>query len=500
MRSKIFFIVLLLAFLSRSTLAEDEKEAENDASEADDKTFKHFCSFEKPMLNHSIADDDDFCNCDVFSSPMIGRPLVKIDCTLSAGVTNLTNAIFKAENLPINAVSLILSYQLFTEVPDFVGSLVELDMSNNRISVIKDLNFIHIKTLEKLDLSYNEINEIQVNAFSLMNLLHHLDLSSNQLVVVPANVFAPLVTLETLKLSMNDGFGRMMGKDVVNSSLTDLYLHLGVTPNLRSLEMERCNLTKINLLHGAGLENVNLGFNAFEDLTRLELPSHIKMLEISGNPVRKFTAHSLSHFYLLEELIMEDMPYLGQLDEYSLYGLPQLRRLSLEGSKNLSLFHHFAFGMNVIVNETDIELRVLNLRGCNLRNLNFALVNIFENLKELHLEGNPFTCDCEVAWIKDLKMETNLQCRKPDEYAGKHLHELKEKQLNCSRMSLIMKKAINCLILLLLLVGCSLAIWCFFQQLNPRNRRKRLQKVGPGPTSPYQRVTIEPNRAEYSMY
>jgi hypothetical protein len=48
------------------------------------------------------------------------------------------------------------------------------------------------------------------------------------------------------------------------------------------------------------------------------------------------------------------------------------------------------------------------------------------------------------------------------------------------------------------LVGCGLTIWCFFRQLSPKNRRKQFQKVGP--ESPYQRVTIEPNRAEYSLY
>jgi Leucine rich repeat len=228
----------------------------SDEIEADDKMFKHLCNFDS---DDTVVDDEDFCNCDVVSSPLIGRPTVTVDCMLSDRVTNLTNEIFAAEKLPINTVSLILSYQQFSKVPDFVGSLVALDLSNNQISIVKNFNFIHIKSLERLDLSYNLISEMEPNAFSLLTLLHHLDLTNNLLVVVPANVFAPLITLQTLILSSNEGFGRLMGKDVVNSSFTEVYLQLGVSPHLQNLEMKRCNLTKINLQHGVDLQYLNLG-------------------------------------------------------------------------------------------------------------------------------------------------------------------------------------------------------------------------------------------------
>lgn len=195
---------------------------------------------------------------------------------------------------------------------------------------------------------------------------------------------------------------------------------------------------------------------------------------------------------------MEDMPILTDIGEYSLFGLPKLRTLSLEGSKNMTSFNHFAFGVNVVVNETDLELRVLNLRGCNLRALNSSLLTIFKDLEELHLDGNPFNCDCEVHWVKNMKTETNLECFTPKEFQGKLLSAIDENELSCTKTKIFMKRVVNCLILLLLLIACSLAIWYFFRQLNPTSRRKQFQKVGP--ESPYQRVTIEPNRAEYSIY
>ena len=488
MKSTIIFVFLLTIFLFNVN-CDDAPEADYDESGATMTAFTQLCS-----LNHTMVDDDKFCNCDVVPSPVIGRPAITIDCTLSEGVTNLTNEVFKAEKIPANAISLVLSYQLFTEIPLFEGGLKELDMSNNLISIIKEFNFFKIKSLEKLDLSYNQISEVEVNAFASLSLLHYLDLTGNHLVIVPANTFMPLTTLKTLKLSNNEGFGRVMGKDAVNSSLALMYQQLGVSIDLKSLEMARCNLSKINLIAGRGLEHLDLGFNDITEFSKLEITPNVKRLKLSGNPARVLKAYSLSHLYNVEEVILEDMPLLGQVDEYSLYGLHKLKHLSFEGSKNLSSFHSSAFSTK---DESNLELKVLNLRGCNLRGLDSSLESVFLGLEKLHLDGNPFNCDCDLQWIKEIHIETDLRCYKPPEFEGKLLSEIEEKEMKCSEMSRFMRKVVNSLILLTLLIGCSLAIWCFFRQLSPRTRRKQFQKVGP--ESPYQRVTIEPNRAEYSL-
>lgn len=180
-------------------------------------------------------------------------------------------------------------------------------------------------------------------------------------------------------------------------------------------------------------------------------------------------------------------PFLGTVEEFSLH-FPHLEKLSLEGSKNLSSFHPSA---------TNLHLKVLNLRGCNLRTLDGSMKEITDGLQEFHLDGNPFTCDCELQWMKSVALDTNLRCNKPDKFKGVLLSEIEESDMKCSKMSVFMRKLVNSLILLALLFGCSIAIWCFFRQLSPRSRRKEFQKVGP--ESPYQRVTIEPNRAEYSL-
>lgn len=490
---KFLLICLLVCCLKTSVVFGDE-EKESDDTSVSVPTLHHLCNFDKHVQNATIDYGDGTCDCDVVLSVVIGRPLVKIDCAHIA--LNLTNEVFKAEKLPVTAISLILSYHRFAEIPSFVGEkLTTLDMSNNQISTVKDFNFIGIKALETLDISYNFISSIEPNAFSQLNLLRDLDLTSNHLKTVPLNVFQPLLSLNILKLSSNGEFVNT----VMNSMQAELFLNLGVTTTLKHIELKRCNLTKVNLLHGIGLENVNLGFNDVTNFIKLDLPPHIKTLDISGNPIRELKANYFSHFYNVEELIMEDLPFLGQLEENSLFGMPKLRHLSLEGTKNLTLFHPNALGVHDSVNGSEFHLKVLNLRGCNLLTLNSDLSEIFNNLEQLHLEGNKFHCDCELQWMKDLDIKVNLQCSKPEELSGQYLFDIDEDDLKCkTRMSNIMKKVVNTLILLVLLVGCSLAIWCFFRQLNLRDRKGQHRKVGP--ESPYQRVTIEPNRAEYSLH
>lgn len=481
--------VILFSSILFCIKGDDEAEVDHSGAENDKNLFRHLCNPNMFSPSHSRIDDENFCECKL-EARLDGAASLKIDCLTSSGVSNLTEEIFKAEKLPVNTKTLILSFQSFSKIPFFEGSLKDLDLSNNLIGVIQTSNFEKVKSLETLDLAYNRIETIEDQAFSSLSSLHYLDLTGNLLGAFPAHTFAPLLTIRTLKVSSNEGFGRIMGRDKVNSSSANLYLHLGLSTALESLEMERCNLTKINLTPGVGLRHLNLGFNHIADFSKLELAGGIQRLELSGNPareIRSFGSNSLIHVFNVTELILEDMPFLGSVEEYSLH-FPQLKKLSLEGSKNLSSFHPSA---------TNMHLKVLNLRGCNLRSLDESMKEITDGLEEFHLDGNPLTCDCELQWMKSVALETNLKCNKPDKFNGMLLSEIEESDMKCSKMSLFMRKLVNSLILLALLVGCSIAIWCFFRQLSPRSRRKEFQKVGP--ESPYQRVTIEPNRAEYSL-
>ncbi|KAL7027420.1 hypothetical protein ACKWTF_005432 [Chironomus riparius] len=490
-----FLLLLMIIAVINCKNVEEDYDAVNE-EEAGVIPFTHFCKFEIPMVNHSTTDDEDFCDCDVVSSSVIGKPIVKINCEMSNHVTNLTNKVFQAQKLPINTVTLILSYQHFNEIPEFVGEhLKHLDMSNNLITIIKDENFIHVTSLEHLDLSYNSISEIQSSAFQQLQLLHYLDLSSNRIVQLPLNVFTPLSALETLKLSSNEELGKNIVRDVFNSSSASIYQLFGITTKLNSLVMTHCELTAVNLREGADLKRINLSFNNITDFSMIELPDNVVSLELSGNPILHFTATSLPSLLLLEELILEDLPFLKEVSDFSLYGFPKLHHLTFEGSRNLSLLKGSAFYEDSSNENIDTQLKIFNLRGCSLKSLHISLEPIINQLAEFHIDGNSFDCSCDMKWVKYIGIDTNLQCHRPETLNGKLLREIPDKRLKCENFFL--NKLINTMILLFLLMVCSLAIWFFLRRLNP-TRRNKFQKVGP--ESPYQRVTIEPNRAEYSLY
>jgi len=70
------FLVLLLLIVGCAMADQDYEE---------DDVFKHFCAFDKPMMNHDVSKDDEFCNCDVKTSHPIGKPLVNIhNCAIKA--------------------------------------------------------------------------------------------------------------------------------------------------------------------------------------------------------------------------------------------------------------------------------------------------------------------------------------------------------------------------------------------------------------------------------
>lgn len=110
--------------------------------EEDTKLITKLCNFEKPLINHTESATGTFCNCESFNKPPFGQPAIKIDCVQS-DIKNLNIDIFRAEVLPLATDELILSWQSFSRIPQFVGgSLKNLNMNNNQIDSISETSFM----------------------------------------------------------------------------------------------------------------------------------------------------------------------------------------------------------------------------------------------------------------------------------------------------------------------------------------------------------------------
>lgn len=426
------------------------------------------------------------CLCQTEGSQNSGLPYLLIECKELGWTDNF----FKAHELPYRTQSLDLSWNKFQYVPKFIGEYLRiLILSYNNISTIEEHVFQNIPNIRQLDLSSNRIEGISLNAFQFLTVLERLDLSKNNIKIINPNVLSPLTNLNYLILSENN----------LNETITnhDLFLTLGAPTNLRTLEMNYCGLDNINLKFGAGLREISMRYNNFTEVP--DIPHNVEFLDFSGNPIAFLKPKFLPHLYKLHSLVFEDMPNLSEIKEYALFGLPRLDLLNFQGSKNLTLFDEHAFGATVVLNETDTVLQTLNLRGCNLKLLNSTLAFALENIKAFDLAGNPFFCDCRLAWVKSLNVETNAQCQRPVYLRGKKLSDIAEDKLVCKKAWV--SNFLNGLLVLLLLILCAVAIYLIVMGIRP-SRRMHLQTMGA--SSPYARittsvVTLEPSRAENTI-
>uniref|UniRef100_A0A182W934 LRRCT domain-containing protein n=1 Tax=Anopheles minimus TaxID=112268 RepID=A0A182W934_9DIPT len=443
----------------------------------------HICYFKKPLQDPTDVDGDQYCDCDVVNSPM-GLPEIKIDCRRN----QLSDDFWQEyEQLPQGTIRLDLSHNGLTLMPRLSGEKLRyLNIGHNQITTIPDKVFANVTQLKELDLSSNRIETLTTDALAGLSYLERIDLSDNQIRSIEVNAFSNALHLRQLILS-NNSLGTFF-----NRTEADLYLRLGVTNRLVILEMERCNLTDINLSSGVGLERALLGYNRLQQLTKL--PKQLALLDISGTPIRSLSAKFLPHLLHLKTLLLQDMPILYTLEEYALYGLPRLTMLTLQGSRNLSTIHPHVFGLNVARDETATKLEQLVLTGTNIRTLNSTLKLAFEKLSLLDMRGAPLRCDCQLRWLRELpNLKTHGLCVKPNALRGKAFGMIESQQFQCRAEQFWIYTVFNVLLAILLIVLLSIGIFLIVRAIRPK---PHVQLRTVGASSPYARVTIEPNRAE----
>lgn len=429
------------------------------------------------------------------------------DCVLDTSSTNsklehyrvtcknrqLTNIYFDAEHLSDSVKILIMSWNKFEFVPKFFGNQLQiLDMSHNNITTIDDEIFEKLPILVELDLSWNHIVIISVNAFHALNTLKRLDLSHNQLKHLSTNLFSPLHTLEVLILSNNYYLNETFHQNEI-----DLYSTLGVTNTLARLEINDANLNRLNLELGIGLKEIYLNYNNFV-IPPVSLAIGIELIDLSGNLFTELKTNFLSNQSKLRELHMRKMPTLKYIRAHAFNNLTSLRVLDLDDSKVLTHFDPMAFnGMEINTTISTRYLERINLRNTHIERLSASLEMVFSRLERLDLYGTPLICDCQLKWLKKIKLDTYGRCSQPDELKNALLTNLPKKRLVCNYWSKPFYALFHAILILSLLGICAIPIWLIVLYVRP-SRRARLQKVGA--SSPYARITIESNRAEDNYF
>ncbi|XP_055703520.1 leucine-rich repeat-containing protein 4B [Phlebotomus papatasi] len=445
-----------------------------------------FCPPDRNIVPISVDNDDTpatFCDCHMAHSAPWGLPTITIDCqSRELHNDDLPHDLI----LPLAAVEITLAWNNLTSAPTLATSqdLTTLRLAHNAIVTLDGAPFVHLANLRLLDLSFNDIATVSDDAFDGLVHLHHLDLSHNHLISLPSNVFGGLLVLQELILSENPLADFL--------SQENLFSYTGITKDLKTLEVAKCNLTKIHLDEDWSISKLVLRSNAFQGVP--DIPVSVNHLDFGGNILKHIDSDTFPPLPALEELLLDNIVPLKSIQQDSFLSVSnKLRKISLEGCRNLTILNILAFG-NGTREDNPLSLEEVNLRGCRLRKINEIFLQRAENLTKLHLAGNPLICDCNVEWIHSLEEETGAQCSLPVILRGTKVSELDMDQFHCDTVRSWFYTILNGLIVFLLLCLCGVAIYFLVVRLRP-SRRHVVQKLALG--SPYARVTIQPNRAEH---
>lgn len=418
------------------------------------------------------------CECNTESSPPWGLRVLNIDCSFK----NLLTADF-SEVLPLYADRLDLTWNQLERVPILASdSLKLLNLMHNNISVVVAKNFVKISNLRELYLNWNSIQTIEAYAFSDLPHLQVLDLSHNNLHNLGFQIFAPLQVLESLYLSWNRQLNQTQGIQEL-----DFYQTYGVNNNLHSLKLEACSLKNIVLSKNVVLKELNLRRNLLTEVPE-NLPLSLEKIDLSENLFAALLESDTKRLTQIHELYLEDMPRLQSIEENSFVPLKNLQKISFQNSRSLTSMDEFTFGDNATRSPS---LHTMIFRGTNLRSFNNTLSPIFYQLAQLDLNGMPLHCDCNLVWLKEIRIETGGRCFKPSRLRGVLVTRANANDFSCERWP----RWVYGIILLALIALCSVCIYLIVAGLRPNNGVTMRRKVGAG--SPYARVTIEPNRQEH---
>ncbi|KAJ2939746.1 hypothetical protein O0L34_g17937 [Tuta absoluta] len=272
----------------------------------------------------------------------------------------------------------------FSQVPN----LKKLSFSQNDLTEITPDLFTNIVHLEDLDLSYNKIADFNPLDFKHLHNVRRFNLQSNQLKKIPVEALRPIRNLEDLDLSKN--------------GIYDLLLYRGSN-------------------QFTGLKRLNLNGNKLRSITRESFPENntIELLDLSNNIIEMVEEDAFLSCTNLREL------NLGQNNITHTFALPptlQIAILKVNTLYNWPMFPSTITYIDLsynklteIYDETSVvfdNLEILNIGGNQIKDMNIEIKlpklfnldmsynsltevpstlssQIFPNLEELRLDGNP---------------------------------------------------------------------------------------------------------------
>ena len=287
-----------------------------------------------------------------------------------------------------------------------LSDLTFLDLSGNMLTDLDPDTFYGAVSLRDLDLSSNALEEVHYNLFKYNSNLKTLDLSSNRLTTLPGAVFQPVKSLQVLNLGDNQF------KSVPKSALAfavHLYtLNMNENPLSDLTSNSFANMNKLQKLSLRGCQIDGFAPGLFDPLVQLH------SLDVSDNRVAALSNGVFANAIKLETLTIGKNSF-SRIDGSTFSALTSLKSLDITGCR-LGAARPFtiaedAFSNNMVLAEVKIsgcpnlkslpknlfkfapDLETVNLHGNGLESIDFELID-WRLVKKVDITGNNFECHC----------------------------------------------------------------------------------------------------------
>ncbi|XP_012233479.1 leucine-rich repeat neuronal protein 2 [Linepithema humile] len=382
---------------------------------------------------------------------------------------------------------ILFEHNDLVHVTSFPKIIVEkLILRNNKISVIDYHAFKELVNLTELDLSHNQLTSERLQphvfegkfspvAYEPLSNLRVLNLAGNILHWLHQSVFEHLVGIKVLNLSGNP-FGVIDYRtSIAISSLS----------YLEELDISYCGLKDLpnfQFHNSKYLKRLDLTNNELTVLPRaLEDAKALEYLRLDANPIRVIDrTNACPNLTNLKELSLREMPSLTEIGNGGLSALTGLENLYVQNCEKLEKIDEYAIASKTAEGTIWPPLKILNLESNALQYLPMLLVGRWDNLEELHLKHNQWSCDCRNQYLIGTVLQQNgkklmgaevseLTCSAPPELAEEELISLTDRHLRCldlydARPEKDAAILVGVLIGLLLAIPVGMALFAFWRR------------------------------------
>lgn len=337
----------------------------------------------------------DVCVCGFNSKNDVGFQGEIVDCSYVYGLLNVNYTIpgtIHSLDLSASNVSRVIAATVLQS-----ENMKILLLKSNFITEIEP-NALKLPSLKRLDLSYNLLEHVDKEVFKNVKNLEYLNLRNNRFSTFTKLMFHPLSSLQEIVLDNNK-----IGASLQEANLFDRSGY-GLTQKIKSLSISGVSLNAVPdnfFVDAYDIRKLVISNNNLSDI--FELPFTLEYLDLSDNPIIEIEGEDFNDVPGLKILKLNNIS-IAEIDEFAFSTLKSLTHLELERNRNLTSFSPLAFGREVIDDADDFELESLSLKNSRLRKLDSDLLRPLERLTHLDLQGNAWHCDCNLAWIKTLRI------------------------------------------------------------------------------------------------